>query len=132
MKKIFLFAFLCILAFTGQYLFAATSQDNLNSQNFMVNIGALDPLGGNHESSPGASGPEAFFSFIGGVTNILLVLIPILAGISLLIAGYIYIFSAGDSEKALRAKTIIKWNIVAIFVSLLSYAIIKTVASFFS
>jgi uncharacterized membrane-anchored protein len=65
------------------------------------------------------------------VTNILLILIPIIAGISFLIAGYFYIFSAGDSEKAWRAKTIIKWNIVALFVAFLSYGIVTTVASFF-
>ncbi len=55
-----------------------------------------------------------------------------LAGISLLVAGYFYIFSAGDSEKVGRAKTIIKWNIVALFVAFLSYGIVSIVASFFN
>lgn len=49
-----------------------------------------------------------------------------------MIAGYFYIFSAGDSEKAWRAKTIIKWNIVAILVAFLSYGIVSIVASFFN
>jgi VIT1/CCC1 family predicted Fe2+/Mn2+ transporter len=51
--------------------------------------------------------------------------------VSLLVAGYYYIFSAGDSEKANKAKTIIKWNIIAILVAFLSYGIVSIVASFF-
>jgi hypothetical protein len=58
-------------------------------------------------------------------------MIPIFAAVSLMIAGYFYIFSAGDSEKAGRAKTIIKWNIVAMCVSFLSYTIVQIMASFF-
>jgi VIT1/CCC1 family predicted Fe2+/Mn2+ transporter len=58
-------------------------------------------------------------------------MIPISAVVSLMIAGYFYIFSAGDSEKANKAKTIIKWNIVAMFVAFLSYTIVQIVASFF-
>jgi hypothetical protein len=48
----------------------------------------------------------------------------------MIIAGYYYILSSGDSEKAQIAKTIIKWNLVAIFVALFSYAIIVTIAAF--
>jgi hypothetical protein len=66
------------------------------------------------------------------VTDILLFMIPIFAAVSLMIAGYFYIFSAGDSEKTGRAKTIIKWNIVAILVAFLSYGIVQIVASFFN
>jgi VIT1/CCC1 family predicted Fe2+/Mn2+ transporter len=58
-------------------------------------------------------------------------MIPIFAALSLLIAGYFYIFSAGDSEKANKAKAIIKWNIIAILVAFLSYGIVKIIASFF-
>jgi capsular polysaccharide biosynthesis protein len=46
------------------------------------------------------------------------------AAVSLIIAGYYYILSSGDSEKASQAKTIIKWNLVAIIVALFSYSII--------
>jgi Type IV secretion system pilin len=65
------------------------------------------------------------------VTDILLFTIPLIAAVSLLIAGYLYIFSAGDSEKATKAKTIIKWNVIAILVAFLSYGIVSIVASFF-
>jgi hypothetical protein len=54
---------------------------------------------------------------------------PVIAVISLIFAGYFYILSSGDSEKATKAKTIIKWNIVAILVALFSYVIINMIAS---
>jgi hypothetical protein len=65
------------------------------------------------------------------LADLLLFIIPIIDAISFLAAGYFYIFSAGDSEKVGRAKTIIKWNIVAIFVALFSYGIITLIASLF-
>ena len=54
---------------------------------------------------------------------------PIIAAVSIMIAGYYYILSSGDSEKATQAKTIIKWNLVAILVALFSYAIIQLLAT---
>ena len=97
----------------------------------MVDLNKMDPLG-ESRTTWGASGIGAFTSILGKVTDILLFMIPIFAAVSLMIAGYFYIFSAGDSEKAGRAKTIIKWNIVAILVAFLSYGIVRIVASFFS
>jgi hypothetical protein len=69
---------------------------------------------------------------LGNITDVLLFMIPIIAAVSILIAGYFYIFSAGDSQKTDRAKTIIKWNIVAMLVAFLSYGIVRIVASFFT
>lgn len=98
----------------------------------MVDLYSMDPLKWSHAAWASQGGKNSFFAIIGSITDILLIIIPILAVISMLIAGYFYIFSAGDSEKAGRAKTIIKWNIVALFVSLLSYWIVKIIASLFS
>ncbi len=92
----------------------------------------MDPLRGDHTGGTSERGVWAFSYILGKITDILLFAIPMLAGISLLIAGYIYIFSAGDSEKATKAKMIIKWNIVALFVGFLSYGIVSIVASFFN
>ncbi len=99
---------------------------------FTVNLAAMDPLGGSHAGGSPMGGVNAFTTLLGSITDILLFMIPIFAAVSLMIAGYFYIFSAGDSEKAWRAKTIIKWNIVAILVAFLSYGIVRIVASFFS
>ena len=57
----------------------------------------------------------------------LLFAIPLIAGISLIIAGYYYILSSGNTEKATQAKVIIKWNIVALLVAFLSYTLVNLV-----
>ena len=133
MQKILLLIIVC-LSFCG--IFSAYAAWSVNSAWFTVDLAAMDPLTG---SSPGNAsigtskhGIEALFYIIWNITNLLLFVIPMLAGISLLVAGYFYIFSAGDSEKVGRAKTIIKWNIVALFVAFLSYGIVSIVASFFN
>lgn len=131
-----LFSFLAFLIISSASLSAAEAVDNssnFNSQEFVIHLGPMDPLWDSH-SSGGADawGIDAFMIVIGNLTDILLFILPALAGISLLIAGYFYIFSAGDSEKSQKAKTIIKWNIIALLVGFLSYAIVRIVASFFN
>ncbi|MFZ2255822.1 MAG: hypothetical protein WAW59_08140 [Patescibacteria group bacterium] len=44
-------------------------------------------------------GVEVLKVLLGRIADILLFTIPVIAAISFLIAGYFYIFSAGDSEK---------------------------------
>lgn len=66
------------------------------------------------------------------ISRVLLYLIPILAALSGVVAGYFFVFSSGDSENTSRAKTIIKYNIMAIILALASYSIILLVAQFFS
>ena len=105
--------------------------DDITSQSFMLKLNKMDPLG-EWRTTWGAQWIGAFTKLLGNVTDILLFMIPIFAAVSLMIAGYFYIFSAGASEKAEKAKTIIKWNIVAILVAFLSYGIVRIVASFFS
>ncbi len=93
----------------------------------------MDPLNWSHSSGGVPTGGiGSFVTLLGNITDILLFMIPIFAAVSFVIAGYFYIFSAGDSEKAGRAKTIIKWNIVAMLIAFLSYGIVKIVASFFN
>jgi hypothetical protein len=133
MQKILFLIFLCFSFFlSGILVFAADSTTDVTSQNFIVNLGNMDPLGGTSGRTSPGGGITAFTTVIGKITDILLFMIPIFAAVSLMIAGYFYIFSAGDSEKAGRAKTIIKWNIVAMLVAFLSYGIVKIVASFFN
>lgn len=61
---------------------------------------------------------------------ILTMIMPLLAGVAFVIAGYMYIFSYASDENVTRAKTIIKYNIIALAVAFLSAAIISVVASF--
>ncbi|NRH21248.1 hypothetical protein HOO68_04345 [Candidatus Gracilibacteria bacterium] len=124
MKKILLSLYSLYLSLG---IISVYASGDFSSADFKVDISTLNPLG---KGSPKA-GVGSFFDLIESVSDVILFMIPILAGISFLIAGYFYIFSAGDSEKAGRAKTIIKWNIVAMLVAFLSWAIINIIASFF-
>ncbi len=91
----------------------------------------LNPLGSGGGASA-KSGQEALHAIITNISDILLMSIPLIAGIALIIAGYFFIFSGGDSEKISKGKTIIKWNLIAIFVAFLSYALVSIIANFFS
>jgi uncharacterized membrane protein len=55
-------------------------------------------------------------------------MMPIIAAISVMVAGYFYIFSAGDSEKTSRGKVIIKWNLVALLVAFFSWSLVQIIA----
>jgi hypothetical protein len=75
---------------------------------------------------------EALLAVLDKFASILLFSIPLIAGISFIIAGYFYIFSSGDTEKANKWKIIIKWNIIAILVALCSIVLVRIIASLFS
>lgn len=64
---------------------------------------------------------------LGKIAELLLFAIPLIAGISFLVAGYYFIISSGNSEKATQAKVIIKWNLVAMAVAFLSYGLVNMV-----
>ncbi len=124
-QQIFLLVIIC-LSFYG--ITTVQANDNMNSPEFKIDLSTMDPL---QSTWPTVGGIESLTTLLGKITDIFLTFIPLLAVISLLYAGYLYILSAGDSEKAGRAKTIIKWNIVAIIVWFLSYGIVKIVAGLF-
>lgn len=120
-----LFATLIVLS---GFLFvssASSSPDDLTGTWYMLQVANLNPV------NPSAStvwGKEAIEYMLKKISSLLLFMIPIIAAVSFIIAGYYYILSSGDSEKANQAKTIIKWNIIAILVALFSYVIIKLIA----
>ena len=72
-------------------------------------------------------GTDSLMFILSQFASILIFAVPLIAGLSLIIAGYYYIFSSGDSEKASKAKTIIKWNVVAMIVAFLSYGLVNLV-----
>ncbi len=105
MQKIFLLACICLASFFFVASAYSAATNDFNSDQFTITLNNMDPLKSNHSGDDSeVAGIGAFKALLGKVTNILLFTIPMLAGISLLIAGYFYIFSAGDSEKAGRAK----------------------------
>ncbi len=117
-----------ITIFWGIFSFVAFGDQNVISDpDFTIQLWNLDPVNPNDTDIPRWT--LAVTMLLEKIANFLLFLIPIVAWVSLIIAGYFYILSWGDSEKASRAKTIIKWNAVAIVIALTSYAIIATIAS---
>ncbi|MBS9784293.1 hypothetical protein KGV55_03005 [Candidatus Gracilibacteria bacterium] len=105
------------------------ADDSFNSESYTISVSSIDPIGNTKNIKAG--GEEALRQILGNIADILLFTIPILAGIALLIAGYFYIFSAGQSDMVGKAKVIIKWNLIAILVAFFSWSIIKIIASFF-
>ncbi len=93
----------------------------------MVNLKNIDPVGSWNDIT---GGTVAATTLLWKIASLLLFIIPIIAWVSMVIAGYYYILSSGDSEKASQAKNIIKWNLVAILVALFSYTIIALAAGF--
>lgn len=116
--------FIIFLTFWSSYAFGS---DDLTSPEFTVNLLAMDPVHTSYKDLGLTQWTWALLFILGKVADILLFVVPILAGISLMVAGYYYIFSSGDTEKASQAKTIIKWNIVALLVAFLSYSLVKMV-----
>lgn len=129
--RILLGLFCSVFSFLAFNSVHADDQYNLTSSDFTINTNELNPVASPSNSST-YSGEEAFVVILKNVSDILLFAIPMLAGIAFIIAGYFFIFSWGDSEKISKGKTIIKWNLVALFVAFFSYALVKIIAQIFS
>ncbi len=129
-RSIVLFFLFVLVSSSGFFVFAEDAQD-MASSSFMVKTGCMDPMHPadcDGSSAPHAiSGRVAFEFILEKVSMILLRIVPIIAGISFMVAGYYYVLSAGDTEKVNQAKTIIKWNIVAILVAFLSLTMVTIV-----
>lgn len=67
---------------------------------------------------------------ITNVISTLLSIIGVLTIISLVISGFTYLFSFGDSTRAGKAKEMIKWSIVGLALAGASVIIVRQVASF--
>ena len=59
------------------------------------------------------------------ISNILLLLVGLVAVLFIIIGGFQYITSAGNPENVSKAKNTILYAIIGIIVTLLSYAIVK-------
>ncbi len=127
-KILITFLFLSISSFIwGVFADTTSSDQDITNSNYRIDLGNIDPLSASHSSATTTSGMGSLNYPLEQITNILLFLVPLIAGISLIIAGYYYILSSGDSEKASKAKTIIKWNLIAIIVAFLAYTIVNLV-----
>lgn len=131
-------AFVAIFSFSNSEIFAQQSMD-FGSGSFQIDLSQLDPIDHGVKTSDSVNNRPAqtgwkglFLGIMNSISNLLLTIIPLLAGVALIIAGYFYIFSFSDGDFAGRAKNIIKYNLIAILVAFLSWVIISVIASFFS
>ncbi len=108
---------------------ACTSNGDLTSSEYRICTDGWSPM--STDLDPTGKSPKGVVKMmLEFISKVLLYIIPTLAGVSGIIAGYYYIFSSGDSENTSRAKTIIKYNIIAIVVALASYSIILLITTF--
>lgn len=123
-----LFWFLLALTSSTWSLFA---WNDPTKGNYYIDLNQMDPLTHTSEWSI-PWGRAALMTILQSFSEILLFTIPLIAVVSLIIAGYLYIFSSWDTEKTNRGKTIIKWNIVAILVAFLSWTLVQIIATLFT
>jgi hypothetical protein len=119
-----------LTAYLSAITFPVFADDDITSPGFTITLSNLDPVPHGSTSVPGWR--AALMTILQNLSEILLFTIPLIAGVSFIIAGYFYIFSSGDTEKANQWKTIIKWNIIAILVAFFSWTLVQLIVSFFS
>ncbi len=73
---------------------SVNADDNLNSTGFIVDLAPMDPFRATTDRDAPPGGVDALEKVLENISEILLFMIPIIAAVSFLIAGYFYIFSA--------------------------------------
>lgn len=125
---ILLFFSLSSIVYVSSDVRALEAVLDMTSSGFRIPVEMLNPVGGGN-NVPGGIG--AIKEVLRNIANILLFLLPILGGVLIILAGYYYIFSWGDSERTSTAKKILKYNLIALTVGFLSYSLVNIIASFF-
>lgn len=116
-----------LLVLMVQWVFVQVFADNvLTSPWFTIPLSDLDPV---NSGTSVATWTQSLLDLLTKISGLLLFAVPLIAGVSFVFAGYYYVLSAWDAEKASKAKTIIKWNLVAITIAIFSYSIIRLLAA---
>ena len=102
----------------------AAGESDFTSTEFTIETSKISPL---KVSGSPTNSQDAVQGILKRLSYVLIMLIPLIAWISGIIAWYFFVFSGWDSEKIHKAKNIISINIVAILIALLSYSIINAV-----
>lgn len=95
-----------------------------------ANSGGTYTLSGGAKSAQGTDTPTDLFGTEGMITKIINVLLFLIAAVSvvmLIIGGFRYIVSQGDSTKVTSAKNTILYAIIGLIVAILAYAIVNFV-----
>jgi len=101
---------------------APAAGSDLTKVDFKFNPNTIAPTTQSYNKGTGNIQP-----FLKKVADILLIVITTGAVLSIVIGGFYMTISGGDSEKANKGKIIITYNIIAICIAMLSYAIIQFV-----
>ena len=124
--------FFSVDVFAAELSCNGSKTDDIRCPEYQIFLWNMDPVGVDHPGLSSSGWKWALLFVLQNFSEFLLFMIPIIAAVSLLIAGYFYIFSAWDSEKTSKAKTIIKWNIIAMLVAFFSYWLIQIIVQLFS
>ncbi|MCK5460576.1 hypothetical protein KAI58_01170 [Candidatus Gracilibacteria bacterium] len=100
-----------------------------STDNFLVEGASLPPVtSGNILPGP-ESGKDAKYyvtnQLIPGISNGTFIFLLMVSSIMLIIAGFFYLTSSGDTEMTKQAKDIILWTIVGVAIAALSYTFVK-------
>lgn len=98
---------------TGAYTYAATPGEDCGGH----------PL-------CGSSGGGGVFRVIGDTIAVGIKYVAILAVIAVMIGGIMYLLSSGQEEKTKKAKNVIIWALVGVFLSVSAMALINIVNNF--
>ncbi len=71
----------------------------------------------------GQTGGPTLESQLGNVTNVLIVAVGVISVIMIIVGGFRYVLSGGDSKNTTAAKDTILYAIIGLVVSLLAYSI---------
>jgi len=118
-----------LLALVPQNVSAATPETDGTCQNNQINVAeGVDCARGEGARQNLFGGSGSLFKI---VTDVLLFLIGAVSVIMLIIGGFRYVVSNGDSSQVTNAKNTILYSVIGIIVALLAYAIINFVVSSF-
>jgi len=77
-----------------------------------------------------ASTEGEIFWVIWNIISLMIQYIAVLAVLAVMLWGIMYLVSAGDEEKTKRAKSVITWALVGVFLSVAAWSIIGILNNF--
>lgn len=80
-------------------------------------------------SDAGVSGSWVY-DILGNIIALLIKYIAVIAVIAVMIGGIMYLVSSGDEEKTKKAKSVIIWALVGVFISVAAWSLINILNNF--
>ena len=123
MKKIQTFIAAFILVAVSAFVFVPVSTVGAQA---LDNVCAQNP-----DSAVCAQKDEQADSFVKTLVNVLLFILGAVAVVSIIVGGFLYAVSGGNSSSVAKAKNTITYAIVGLIVAFLAYAIVNWVFDLF-